>query len=164
MGWWAQGDGAGYNEQDFVEWTNYVNPGPGTSLDTVWINHVTSVEQDCPDYNMTAQTDGLSHRWTTLIDGNAHTVTTFLDGVNPDPTNYPSGFSYPWLATWPNYYLNLILSHALRNPQYPPPAGQAATFTGSHDCIVRSVACYQDTPHHGTGIVGGGIALGTEVS
>ena len=153
MGWWAQGPGTGANEQDFVEWTNYVNPGPGQAAGSAWINHLASTSQGDAAYNVTEQTDGKTHRWTTLIDGNLLTVTTYLDGAQI--------MSYPWLGTWPDNYCNLILSHALRNPQYPPPTGQSATFTGTEDCVVRSVACYQDAPHAGEGTIGGGVALGT---
>jgi len=109
MGWWASSP-EGQNEQDFVEWNNYVNPGPGTASEMAWIDHTgvaSPTSQGSPAYNVSAQTDGQKHTWTTLIDGNALTVITYLDGVEIG--------SYPWLNTWPNYYLNLILSHALRD-------------------------------------------------
>jgi hypothetical protein len=154
MGWWAQGDGTGINEIDLCEWTNYVADHPGqTATIAAWIDHGTGASSGAQAFNLEAQTDGRPHRWTSLFDGTQRRVTTYLDGAAiPELT-------YPWSDTFPPKAANLLLSFALRDA-YP---GQGPTFPDRRAVTVRSVACYQDAVHAGTGITGGGIAAGTRL-
>ncbi|MBV9805219.1 MAG: hypothetical protein JO130_18620 [Solirubrobacterales bacterium] len=151
FGWWAT-DPQGQNEQDFGEFCNYLlnDPGQWCTI-AAWINHNTSTENQAQAYNQTWQTDGNFHRYCQVIDGTANTVKTYVDGV------HLSALDYSWLSAWPNVYLNLLLSLDLRAAY----TSQGPTFTGSETVVVRSIACYQDTPHAGTGILGGGLAPGT---
>ena len=159
MSFWAR-SGPNTNEIDFFQWNNYDQNLTGV-WDCVasWIDHVHSTSSSGTASSNTyaklsAQTDGQNHRWTTVISASDNKVHSYLDGVEI------ASMQYNWLAAWNTSntdYLHLFLSHSLRNVY----SGKGPTFTGYSDVIIRSVAVYQDTPHAGQNITGGGIAPGT---
>jgi hypothetical protein len=152
----------GSNEIDFFEWYDYDQNVSGISdVTSSWIDHVgagqnhgASVYGNSTD--LTAVRDGHPHRWAFEMRASDQTVHTFLDGA---ALHAP----YAWLPSWNTAstdWLHLVISHALRNGY----SGKGPTFTDSRDMVVRSVAGYQDTPHAGQSIRGGGTAAGTTVA
>lgn len=149
---WCQGDGTGADEIDFLDDWHYGTKhwGMGTS---VWINHLNNTSNEGPAVygNPADESDKLIHCWATEFNGPLQKVRLYLDGVLLTTAL--------WLPGFPSKPNSLFLSHALRNVY-----GDHPTWTtGSTVLRARSIAAYQDAPHAGQGIVGGGIAPGTVV-
>lgn len=151
--WWSSTP-AWVDEIDHPECWNY-GAQPWSFGDT-WIydtNRGLMVQK--VEFGNPVQSDQSFHRWTHQFDGNAKTVRTWIDGVER------TDLAYAWPSSFSPTMLYMVLSHALRNAE-----GGAPTWTDpNHSTVmrVRSVAAYQDAPHAGQAMTGGGIAAGTTV-
>jgi hypothetical protein len=83
------------------------------------------------------------HRYTTVIKAN-NEMEEFIDGQYRWSVPAPSSMNTPWM--------HLILSHALRVSTH---------LVGTSAFDIRSVAVYEDAPHGGQNVEGGGLAPGT---
>jgi hypothetical protein len=167
--WWGYSDqpGGGSDELDFTEYWGWNNPdvtavGAGANYSSCPA-YITPVTQE--QYaHLTAAYDQVSHRWTTVVFPDL-TSETYIDDLLVTHTNTAWNLGYNTVSasgilaapsSGPTTYMGLILSYLTRTPVI------SSGFTsGSRDWVIRSVAAYQDTPHAGTNMSGGGIAPGT---
>lgn len=143
MAFWMENP-TGVNEVDMPELAGILNPPPGCSSIWAAIDHTHGVNNQYQAFNPAWQTDGLQHRYTTIFDcrSGVNTMQGYVDGVliSGGPNAIP-----PAMPANPMY---ITLSYEWKDDTI----GNHPTFTGQEKCIIRSVACYQDSLHLGTGI------------
>lgn len=137
--------------------------GVNSGMDYAVINHVTGASHEFDVFGtsglnqaLTSMFAGGTHRYTSVVDSVAKTIEAWVDGVHMfgGPAAWPAGT----LSTNP---MAMLMIFDWRSEI--PSGGVGPLFTTPLTMTIRSIACYQDTPHVGQGVwtAGGGGNIGT---